>query len=190
MSLAVLIVYWIVRWERWARVVISVLVEWEIMILAPRTARPSEWTVRPCRASTLGLSNLSSGQPAEIKVIRVCSFLLVSWRICSRRWSVTKVASSRFVSSTSYRNLSSSWTWKIRWSGVPVWVRSRGSTARDNVSLTNIWGPGLYTTFKGYFCSLRPSRWSRLGLVKIGLAKIVISVLWSDSTWTMSFSRM
>ena len=40
MSLAVFIVYWIPRWERLARVVISVLMEWGIMILVPRKTRP------------------------------------------------------------------------------------------------------------------------------------------------------
>ena len=120
MYLAMFIVYWIPRWERWAQTVISVLMEWGIMILVPPKTRPfwvesSSLQGQQYSRTQRGLCILSLGEPVEINDIRVCKEapLLASWRICSRCWSVTKVASSRFVSSTSYRNLSSC-TWNIR----------------------------------------------------------------------------
>ena len=153
------------------------------MIVVPRNTRP----VRPYRASTRvhkgpGAPQFATRPTSNVtSVTSVCreASLLVSWRIYS----------SRDVGLWRRLLLPDLFLWP------PVGIfllheleRSSNQAYLFEFDTGEVWlvitchwwkfkGPGLYTTFKGYFCSLRHICWSRLGLVKIGLAEIDISSL-------------
>ena len=138
MSLVELVVYWILKCERWALAVISLLIEAGMMILVPRYTILF-WVVSSslqgqysCTQS--GVFNLSSGHPLIISNIKVQSemSLLVSRWICSRHLFGTKTTSSRLVSSTSLQKLFSWLTWKIRW----VWFGITQGKSSSEQSVT------------------------------------------------------